>query len=158
MNNENCNHKWVLVSDIFNEVVQDDIEGIIEVSYGTYKCTKCKKTVNIQIEPNYDESLNEYLLKKCNNDQIITDMVYDFLISKCKLGENNSKIVIDELYKNKPIFEELIKFITIDSFDFDNPLELRGYTAKSIRIDNPNMSDLEVFEALNYLYTSINNN
>ena len=65
MNNENCNHKWVLVSDIFNEVVQDDIEGIIEVSYGTYKCTKCKKTVNIQIEPNYDESLNEYLLKKC---------------------------------------------------------------------------------------------
>lgn len=74
------------------------------------------------------------------------DKIKQYLVEKKKVSEIVADILIAKIAKHDDILKELEKWFASESYDFENPLSVEGYTAKSISELNPKFDVIGVYD------------
>lgn len=73
------------------------------------------------------------------------DKIKKYLIEKKKVSEVVANILLAKIAKHEDILKELEKWFIVESYDFEQPLIIEGYTAKSISELNPKFDVIGVY-------------
>ena len=74
--------------------------------------------------------------------------IRDYLVNEEKIDECKVDEYIDEIMKYNDIFDEFCRWLDERSFDFGEPVDVEGYTAKKIGELAPFMSGIGVYNFL----------
>ena len=73
------------------------------------------------------------------------DKIKKYLIEEKKVSEVVANILLAKIAKHEDILKELEKWFIVESYDFEQPLIVERYTAKSISELNPKFDVIGVY-------------